>query len=142
METSRRILLKTGLVTGGAALAAGVPALLDQRPSAAAPPPRTDPFTLGVASGDPLPDGFVIWTRLAPDPLADDGAGGMPSRRQQVGWQVATDERFSDVVRAGSVGTGPSSGTRSTSRSRAWRPAASTSTASAPGRTSHRRAGR
>ena len=74
METSRRILLKTGLVTGGAALAAA-PVLLDQRPSAAAPPTRTDPFTLGVASGDPLPDGFVLWTRLAPDPLADDGRG-------------------------------------------------------------------
>ncbi|GAE58493.1 alkaline phosphatase [Xanthomonas arboricola pv. pruni MAFF 301427] len=27
-----------------------------------------DPFTLGVAAGDPLADGFVIWTRLAPRP--------------------------------------------------------------------------
>ena len=35
------------------------------------------PFTLGVASGDPLPDGFVLWTRLASDPLAADGQGGM-----------------------------------------------------------------
>src|ERR1700752_2169323 len=34
------------------------------------------PFTLGVASGDPEPDGVVLWTRLAPDPLA---GGGMPS---------------------------------------------------------------
>jgi len=24
------------------------------------------PFKLGVASGDPLPDGVVLWTRLAP----------------------------------------------------------------------------
>ncbi|HEY8495359.1 MAG TPA: PhoD-like phosphatase N-terminal domain-containing protein, partial [Myxococcota bacterium] len=31
------------------------------------------PFTLGVASGDPLADRVVIWTRLAPDPLALDG---------------------------------------------------------------------
>ncbi|WP_336886060.1 PhoD-like phosphatase N-terminal domain-containing protein [Streptomyces mexicanus] len=30
---------------------------------------RADPFTLGVASGDPLPDSVVLWTRLAPDPL-------------------------------------------------------------------------
>jgi alkaline phosphatase D len=110
METSRRILLKTGLVTGGAALAAGAPALLDQRPSAAAPPTAGDPFTLGVASGDPLPDGFVIWTRLAPDPLADDGMGGMPSTSRQVGWQVATDAGFADVVRAGSARTGPELG--------------------------------
>src|ERR671916_2301981 len=34
------------------------------------------PFTLGVASGDPQPDGVVIWTRLAPKPLAEDGRGG------------------------------------------------------------------
>ena len=27
------------------------------------------PFTLGVASGDPSPDGFVLWTRLAPNPI-------------------------------------------------------------------------
>ncbi|MCG8507516.1 MAG: alkaline phosphatase, partial [Sphingomonadales bacterium] len=27
-----------------------------------------DPFKLGVASGDPVPLGFVIWTRLAPLP--------------------------------------------------------------------------
>lgn len=26
----------------------------------------SDPFTLGVASGDPLPDAVVLWTRLAP----------------------------------------------------------------------------
>jgi alkaline phosphatase D len=27
------------------------------------------PFQLGIAAGDPTPDGFVIWTRLAPRPL-------------------------------------------------------------------------
>ena len=31
------------------------------------------PFTLGVASGDPQADGVVLWTRLAPKPLAEDG---------------------------------------------------------------------
>ncbi len=35
------------------------------------------PFTLGVASGEPLSDGFVLWTRLAPNPLNADGLGGM-----------------------------------------------------------------
>ncbi|MBU2349678.1 MAG: PhoD-like phosphatase N-terminal domain-containing protein, partial [Alphaproteobacteria bacterium] len=29
-------------------------------------------FPLGVASGDPAPDGFVLWTRLAVDPVAPD----------------------------------------------------------------------
>lgn len=83
-----------------ATLGAGIP---DTRASAAAPAPRTDPFTLGVASGDPTPDGFVIWTRLAVDPLADDGLGGMPSRSYEVAWQVATDDRFRNVVRGGTA---------------------------------------
>jgi hypothetical protein len=47
------------------------------------------PFQLGVASGDPAPDGVVIWTRLAPDPI---NGGGMPPEDVRVRWQVATDE--------------------------------------------------
>jgi alkaline phosphatase D len=61
------------------------------------------PFQLGVASGDPLPDGVVLWTRLAPLPLADDGAGGMPDRRVAVRWEVADDENFRRVVREGTT---------------------------------------
>jgi len=57
-----------------------------------------DPFTLGVASGDPLPDGFVLWTRLAPDPLA---GGGMGSAAVEVEWLVARDDAMKDVVRSG-----------------------------------------
>ena len=40
-----------------------------------------DPFQLGVASGDPSPSGAVIWTRLAPDPVA---GGGMPPEIYEV----------------------------------------------------------
>lgn len=72
-----------------------------QRATAAAGPLTRNPFTLGVASGDPSPDGFVLWTRLAPEPLAEDGRGGMPSRPYEVRWEVARDERFRDVVRRG-----------------------------------------
>ena len=60
-----------------------------------------DPFTLGVASGEPAPDGVVLWTRLAPNPLADDGFGGMPARAADVEWEVATDESFTAVMRRG-----------------------------------------
>lgn len=81
--------------------------IVDTRATAATLPLPSDPFTLGVASGDPLPDGFVIWTRLALSPLAADGLGGMPVTRHQVGWQVATDEAFTDVVRAGVATAGP-----------------------------------
>ncbi|WP_102144576.1 alkaline phosphatase D family protein [Mycobacterium hubeiense] len=69
-----------------------------------------DPFTLGVASGDPSPDGMVIWTRLAPNPLADDGLGGMPSRAVDVEWEVAADERFTRVERRGTTTATPQSG--------------------------------
>ncbi|MGH9211571.1 MAG: alkaline phosphatase D family protein [Acidimicrobiales bacterium] len=58
---------------------------------------RADPFTLGVASGDPLADRVVLWTRLAPMPLAG-GLAGMPDDPVDVVWQVATDQRFSRVV--------------------------------------------
>jgi alkaline phosphatase D len=57
------------------------------------------PFTLGVASGDPAPDGFVLWTRLATRPL--ELGGGMPSRAVPVGWEVAEDEAFARIVAAG-----------------------------------------
>src|SRR3546814_7233792 len=53
------------------------------------------PFTLGVASGDPWPDGFVIWTRLAPRPLEEHG--GMPMAAIPVRWEVSEDERFAKV---------------------------------------------
>lgn len=56
------------------------------------------PFTLGVSSGDPLPDGVVLWTRLAPEPL--DG-GGMPTAVVDVHWQVAEDAGFRTIVEQG-----------------------------------------
>lgn len=56
------------------------------------------PFSLGVMSGDPAPDGFVLWTRLAPDPL---NGGGMGSDSVEVEWAVAEDESMRRVVRKG-----------------------------------------
>ena len=58
------------------------------------------PFSLGVASGDPLPDSVVLWTRLAPSPL--DG-GGMPPDLVPVQWQVSANERMSQIVKSGTV---------------------------------------
>jgi alkaline phosphatase D len=67
---------------------------------------RGEAFTLGVASGDPRPDGVTLWTRIAPDPLAVDGLGGMAAydgRSVQVGWQVAARPDMREVVASGSV---------------------------------------
>lgn len=56
------------------------------------------PFTLGVASGSPRPDRVVLWTRLAPKPLE---GGGMPDAPVTVAWQLAADEGFNRIIRAG-----------------------------------------
>jgi alkaline phosphatase D len=56
------------------------------------------PFTLGVASGDPTPDGIVLWTRLAPEPANPAALG---RARIPVGWRIATDSRLRHVVRRG-----------------------------------------
>ncbi|MFE6409090.1 alkaline phosphatase D family protein [Streptomyces sp. NPDC057837] len=58
-----------------------------------------DPFTLGVASGDPLPDSVLLWTRLAPQPFAEDG--GLGQQRVVVYWEVALDEWFGFVEHRG-----------------------------------------
>lgn len=56
------------------------------------------PFQLGVASGDPAADGFVLWTRLAPKPLE---GGGLKPEPVEVAWQVCDDEAMTKVVQKG-----------------------------------------
>src|ERR671919_573913 len=85
---SRRNLLAIGGL-GTAAAIVGGGAAADPAPATAVPPQFDNPFRLGVASGDPAPDGVVLWTRLAPDPL---NGGGMPPHPIAVQWQIATDE--------------------------------------------------
>jgi alkaline phosphatase D len=59
-------------------------------------PFTSDPFTLGVASGDPLADSVILWTKLLPaEPMPDDDV--------EVGWEVATDSDMTDIVAAGSA---------------------------------------
>jgi alkaline phosphatase D len=103
MPISRRTLL-----TSAAGAATVIPLTAAATPYRG--PLRTDPFTLGVASGDPSHDGVVLWTRLAVAPLADDGLGGMPYRNVPVIWELAADERFRKVVRRGVVQARPDRG--------------------------------
>lgn len=58
-----------------------------------------DPFTLGVASGDPDATSVVLWTRLAPDPL---NGGGMPDDDIDVTWEISDTADFVAVVADGS----------------------------------------
>ncbi|WP_018664158.1 alkaline phosphatase D family protein [Heyndrickxia acidiproducens] len=64
----------------------------------AAPSFSNYPFTLGVASGDPMPESVVLWTRLAPDPL---NGGGMPNHRVPVKWEIAKDNHFRNIIQRG-----------------------------------------
>jgi len=50
----------------------------------------------------------ILWTRLAPEPLAV--GGGMPAEIFVVGWEVATDEAFSKVVASGTADADPALG--------------------------------
>ena len=62
-----------------------------------------NPFSLGVASGAPRPDGFVLWTRLAPEPMSVDPEtpGGMRGGDVTVDYEIATDDAMHDIVRKG-----------------------------------------
>lgn len=94
---SRRKLLRAAVALAAAPIAASrgaraqAPALFDAHP-----------FTLGVASGHPIPDGVSLWTRLAPKPQQADG-GLDPDLHIPVQWQVAEDERFARVVNEGTA---------------------------------------
>ncbi|MFB4275599.1 alkaline phosphatase [Nonomuraea sp. MTCD27] len=95
------MITRRALLAGGLGLATFAATGESPVRAAARRVPLTDPFQLGVASGEPTHDGVVLWTRLATDPLAPDGLGGMPDRRVPVQWQLARDENFRHVVRRG-----------------------------------------
>jgi alkaline phosphatase D len=88
-----RSLTRRDFVRVGADVAACV--ALGSLPIEASATPRfaDDPFVYGVASGEPRPDGLVLWTRLAP--------GAARPERVAVRWEVAEDESFKRVVRSG-----------------------------------------
>ncbi|MER8221823.1 alkaline phosphatase D family protein [Streptomyces sp. NPDC094143] len=90
----RRTVVKAAAATAVLAgpLAATLPArAVDQAPA----------FLHGVASGDPLPDGVLLWTRVTPVPEAIPGSGIGPDT--EVAWTVARDKAFTNVVAKGST---------------------------------------
>lgn len=69
--------------------------------NSATPKFPSEPFTVGVASGDPTPSGVVLWTRLAPRPL--EPGGGMEAHNIEVSWELAEDETMKKVLRHGTA---------------------------------------
>ncbi|MEU9402067.1 alkaline phosphatase D family protein [Streptomyces sp. NPDC048242] len=94
LAPSRRSVVKAAAAT--AALAGPLAAALPARAATAAPV-----FAHGVASGDPLPDGVLLWTRVTPTPEALPGSGVGPDT--EVSWVVARDKALTSVVATGST---------------------------------------
>ncbi|MFJ6388743.1 alkaline phosphatase D family protein [Streptomyces sp. NPDC091972] len=93
LSPRRRTVVKAAAATAvlAAPLAAAFPAGAVEAPA----------FLHGVASGDPLPDGILLWTRVTPTGEAVPGSGVGPDT--EVGWVVATDKAFTNIVAKGSV---------------------------------------
>jgi alkaline phosphatase D len=73
-------------------------ALADSLPGQRTPRFVSNPFQLGVASGDPAPDGVVLWTRLMGEGL---------NAPVPVQWTVAADDRCTKVVKQGTATASP-----------------------------------
>ena len=98
-EWLRRHVSRRSFMAGGLALFATSPVPLIGQPRQTPQFPGP-PFSLGVASGDPSPDGVVLWTRLAPVPLE---GGGMPDDNVGITWTVARDERMTQIGQRGTA---------------------------------------
>ena len=69
----------------------------------------SDPFSLGVASGSPAPDGFVLWTRLAPEPESydPDSPAGMSGGPRRIAYEIAGDPALKTIVKRGTAVADP-----------------------------------
>jgi alkaline phosphatase D len=56
------------------------------------------PFYHGVASGDPLPDRVILWTRVTPEDSM---------KSISVKWEIAEDEKFTSIYKTDTVNTTP-----------------------------------
>lgn len=97
---SRRTVVKAAAAT--AVVAAPTLNLATSATSATAASAQEAPaFLHGIASGDPLPDGMLLWTRITPAPDAVPGSGKGPDTA--VSWEVAEDKGFTKIVARGTT---------------------------------------
>ncbi|MER7665023.1 MULTISPECIES: alkaline phosphatase D family protein [unclassified Streptomyces] len=96
---SRRTVVKAAAAT--AVVAAPAIAVAASASASAATAALAPAFLHGLASGDPLPDGVLLWTRITPTPESLPGSGKGPDTA--VGWEVAEDRAFTKVVARGST---------------------------------------
>ncbi|UYQ61605.1 alkaline phosphatase D family protein [Streptomyces peucetius] len=92
---SRRTVVKAAAATAVAA------PVLAAAASPATAAEQTPAFLHGIASGDPLPDGVLLWTRVTPSPDALPGSG--LGAGTEVVWEVAEDKDFALTVARGTI---------------------------------------
>ncbi|WOC11988.1 alkaline phosphatase D family protein [Gordonia sp. MP11Mi] len=85
--------------------AAGAGAIVVGLPSAAGPADASpsSAFRHGVASGDPLPDRVILWTRVTPS--ADATPGSRRGGSSSITWEISGSPNFNRIVASGSVVT-------------------------------------
>ena len=95
-KISRRELIQKSLAGFGAlSLPVGLTACGGDSKDTSVPMVQAE-FKHGVASGDPLKDKVILWTRLTPQDL---------TARLEVIWEVATDDKFIQIINSGKVQT-------------------------------------
>lgn len=87
---NRRTFIKTVGTTG---VAVGLSATLAACGDDENDNQETASFKHGVASGDPLADRIILWTRVTPN---DANA-----EKIQLKWQIATDDKFTKIINGG-----------------------------------------
>jgi len=87
----RRLLLRQALAAAGT--------LWLPRGAWSQPRIANNPFTLGVASGSPLQDSVVLWTRLVDTGVF--GGNNLPDVPITVRWELAHDEAFTRIAQSG-----------------------------------------
>ncbi|HEY5798646.1 MAG TPA: alkaline phosphatase D family protein [Burkholderiaceae bacterium] len=97
-QDRREFLAFSARLAGSAALAAA------SLPACARQAGGNDPFAIGVASGSPLPDRVVLWTRVITDPVSD---APLSALAYSVRWEIAEDEGFRRIVNKGTANAIP-----------------------------------
>ncbi|MCE9523684.1 MAG: alkaline phosphatase D family protein [Alphaproteobacteria bacterium] len=96
---NRRLLLQRAAALASVSVASATLAACEW-PTSSRPVFKSYPFTLGIASGDPVGDGFVIWTRLAPDPF---DRASVAEESIPIIWEIASDADMKLVVQKGTA---------------------------------------
>ncbi|MEO6604698.1 MAG: alkaline phosphatase D family protein [Aeromicrobium sp.] len=101
------VLNRRQFVGGSIGIAVGLGVLGPAALSSPAPAATARFFAHGVASGDPLPDAVVLWTRVTPTPSATPGSSLGPE--VSVRWEISELADFSLIADSGSLTTGKAS---------------------------------